>query len=636
MVDAPGWPTASAASPFIWALLMVSNSDHDTIAMSLLSTLSLNDAPINSSVDTLQCSGDGQIAVVTRSVVYVVTPNFDTKTESNPGNIEPNSSTGAFTWFRTAVHDVDKARAWAEHNEGSELWNLHGKQLHGLPAGSTNLEVTLTNNMEVFVWAPVKNPLNGKWIKIQNITEDQISAYDQENLMLTDDVLRCQTCSIAWSSSNREDDLSSPLDAKSSLLALGSRFGDLNLFYWDSDMHKARHCLTCHVEEAWVTSLAWSQWKPVDAGNSGEHGISCMRPNAEEPYSAFKLPKVIEADARSITAMTFAVTCGDLQLQLAVAKPGFVQLYRQSGLSDSQTPEGTSLQTVLLSVARTSLGSTPIATCTGLYYLSEDRLVVILAEGSFNVVADASGMAHLEDDNNKPDRMIGYCDNRVMRRLTEAAEEGPLNQAEYARIYGVRPIGSGRHIVWTQMVLQPYDLSFRVQANFRTRVCVAKLWDQETDSNSRIVSLVNAVQQKPKSIAYSSPTALLREVVFETLDSALITLVAPRILPLLAPDWEPATSDESQVIGPAGTGMPYLFVHRTRMKFSLALFILNRSGLPDELVKMFRAVHDKLLELLAALNTYNRFDQIIAEDNVGDLGMDMHIFKFVLLYALFV
>ncbi|QRV88942.1 transcription factor IIIC subunit delta amino-terminal protein [Ceratobasidium sp. AG-Ba] len=523
------------------------------------------------------------------------------------------------------------------------------------PSGLNNLGgcllVTLTNNMEVFVWAPAKNPLNGKWIKIQNITEDQMTAYDQGNLMQTDDVLRCQTCSIAWSSSNREDDLSSPLDAKSSLLALGSRFGDLN--FWDSDMHKARRCLTCHVGEAWVTSLAWSQWKPTDAGNSGKHvraylacglsngSVSILaieyRPDAEEPYSAFKLPEVIEADARSITAMTFAVTCGDRQLQLAVAKPGFVQLYRQSGLTDSQTPEGTSLQTVLLSVAPTSLGSTSIATCTGLYYLSsEDRLVVVLAEGSFNVVADASGMAHLEEDNDKSDRMIDYCDNRVMRRLTEAAEEGPLGQAEYARIYGVRPIGSGRHVVWTQMVLQPYDLSFRVQANFRTRVCVAKLWDQETDSNSRIVSLVNAVQQKPKSIAYSSPTALLREVVFETLDSALITLVAPRILPLLAPDWEPAASDESHVIGPAGTGIPYLFVHRTRMKFSLTLFILNRSGLPDELVKMFRAAHDKLLELLAALNTYNRFDRILAEDNVGDLGMDMHIFKFVLLYALFI
>jgi hypothetical protein len=40
--------------------------------MSLLSTLLLDESPLNSSTDTLQFSADGQIAVVTRSAIHIV------------------------------------------------------------------------------------------------------------------------------------------------------------------------------------------------------------------------------------------------------------------------------------------------------------------------------------------------------------------------------------------------------------------------------------------------------------------------------------------------------------------------------------------------------------------------------------
>ncbi|KAG8696556.1 hypothetical protein FRC09_008398, partial [Ceratobasidium sp. 395] len=84
--------------------------------MSLLSSLLLDDAPLNSSTDTLQCSADGQIAAVTRSAIYILTPDFNSKSESKSSS-EVTPSRDAFSWSKTAIHDAEKARVWTDSND---------------------------------------------------------------------------------------------------------------------------------------------------------------------------------------------------------------------------------------------------------------------------------------------------------------------------------------------------------------------------------------------------------------------------------------------------------------------------------------------------------------------------------------
>ncbi|KAG9092804.1 hypothetical protein FS749_015432 [Ceratobasidium sp. UAMH 11750] len=608
--------------------------------MRLLSTLSLDDAPVNSSTDTVQYSADGQLAVVTRSAIYILTPDFDSKHGSKSPS-DGVSTEDTFGWSKTAIQETEKARVWSENNEEwravalgtlEPVWQSISWSPSGLNKLGGCLLAALTNNAEVSIWAPTKNSLIGEWVKLQNITEEHVVTFTEDE-MSVEDVLRCQTCAIAWSGSCSEESLDSPVTANSSLLALGNRFGDINFFYWDSSTNKARHCMTCHIASAWVTSFAWSRWKQTSLSRSTQAHLACglsdgsvwilridHNPDLEEPYSVFKFPITIEPDSRLIAAMTFADTGVDHQLLLAVAKPGFVCLYSQSGLSDNRIPEGVSWQTVVLSAARISMASSRVAACTGLHYVPfSDSFVVVLAEGSLNVVAGASRTAYLEDSNDNPGRISTSSISKVMRRLTESSEACTFSPTEYARIHGLQFIGTRGYVAWAQVLSQPYDLSFRIQAHFKTRVCIAKLWDQEADNNSGIISSMNTVLKETKSIACFSPVALLREVMFETLNSGAIVSAAPRLLPLLSPDWEPNNSSGARVVD--STGISASFIRRTRLKFSLALFILNRPTLSSELESFFRTARDKLLELSVALHVHETVGKVLGEN--GDTTLDI-------------
>ncbi|KAG8748369.1 hypothetical protein FRC10_005916 [Ceratobasidium sp. 414] len=214
------------------------------------------------------------------------------------------------------------------------------------------------------------------------------------------------------------------------------------------------------------------------------------------------------------------------------------------------------------------MASSRVAPCTGLYYVPpSDCFIVILAEGSLNVVASASKTAHLEDSNDNPGRIAIPSISKAMRRLTESSETCTFSRTEYARIHGLQFIGTRGYVAWVQVVSQPYDLSSRIQAHFKTRVCTAKLWDQETD-NGKIISSMSAVLKEAKS-------TLLQEVMFETLNPGAIVSVAPRLLSFLSPDWEPDHSDGARDIG--SVDISASFIHRTRLKFSLVLFILVSS-----------------------------------------------------------
>ncbi|KAG8711271.1 hypothetical protein FRC09_020685 [Ceratobasidium sp. 395] len=108
---------------------------------------------------------------------------------------------------------------------------------------------------------------------------------------------------------------------------------------------------------------------------------------------------------------------------------------------------------------------------------------------------------------------------------------------------------------------------------------------------------------------------LLQGIILETLNPDVVVSVAPRLLPLLSPDWEPNHSDGARNIDSGAISTS--FIYRTRLKLSLALFILNRPSLPNDLALRFRTAHDELLDLSMALHIYKTAGKVL-EETVDD------------------
>ncbi|CEL61748.1 hypothetical protein RSOLAG1IB_04498 [Rhizoctonia solani AG-1 IB] len=203
--------------------------------MSLISSLLLDDSPLSASTDVLQYSADGQIAVVTRGAIFIVAPDFSA---SSP----VNGSINHIVWSKTAIHDIGITKAWSEGRTewntlslatAENVWQAVSWSPSGLNRLGGCLLASLTNNLQLAIWAPVKNPLTGEWSKVADITEHQIASYGGDNEISAEDLQKCQSCSIAWSSSVHEGQTVLSTVQRHSLLAAGARSGDVSFFRWD-------------------------------------------------------------------------------------------------------------------------------------------------------------------------------------------------------------------------------------------------------------------------------------------------------------------------------------------------------------------------------------------------------------------
>ncbi|KAF8605960.1 hypothetical protein BDV93DRAFT_543140 [Ceratobasidium sp. AG-I] len=612
--------------------------------MTILSSLLLDGSPLNSSTDTLQLSSDGQIAIAMRGAIYLIAPELRAV-----GSGTSNEEADSLTWTQTSIQDLGKTRLWCESSThwraislGSleVVWQAIAWSPSGLNKLGGCLLVTLTNNLQVSIWTPVKNPQTGEWVRLQDVTEDQMSLFDESSIS-TENILRCQTCSIAWSPPVWGHSLVLPTSTTNSLLAMGSRSGDVNFFSWDSSKNTVQPCLTHNVASAWVIKLTWCSWKvnsTEGATQTAQTYLACSLsdgsvwiltvkydPSSEDPYSILDCSLIMSADSRPVAAMTFVEIGPEHQPLLAYAKPGFVCLHKLTVLSEDQMVEDDVVRTIMLSPPRTSLASTFLATCTGLYYVrSGDCLIVSLAEGSLSVIAEVSGAAHLQQESDSPDQPSTIRLSKQMRRLNEVAEERPLELAEYTRIHGFQHIGTSNYAIWAQELLQPYDLSFRIQATYKTRICLARLWEPDQDTTTRIVGSVRAaLLTDHNAISYYSPTVLYRDAMFELLDPAVFISAAPRLLPMLAPDWNPPSMGRpAEIIAalPQKKVSDVSFAHLTRLKLGLVSFLIRRACMPTDLVQRFQSLHTALLETAVALHIQSTVNRIFAANDASLLA----------------
>ncbi|CAE6412890.1 unnamed protein product [Rhizoctonia solani] len=620
--------------------------------MSLTSSLILDDSPLSASTDVIQYSADGQISVVTRSAIYIVTPDFHAFSNQN-GNLPQGNQLG---WSKTAIHDFGTIKSWSDgRTEWSTLslataesvWQATSWSPSGLNRLGGCLLASLTNNFQLAIWAPVKNPSTGEWTRIADITEYQIASYGGEDDIAPEDLLKCQSCSIAWSGSCHQG-TTSLLEAKNhSLLAVGARSGDLSFFSWDLSVDATRSCFNFKLADVWIVRLVWSKWRSVN-NNEPSHfiqaSLACGLSNGSvwvlnikqgsggededkrQQYSVADSTLVIEPDSRSITAMTFIEVESKSQPLLAVAKPGFITLCNIPIPTEDEMAEDPSLHTVVLSSPRTSLASSAVSTCVGLHYVpSDDSLVVILAEGSIITIADVSQQAYLREQGDG--RLSTHGLSKTVRRITGIAENQPLERAEYARIYGIHFMGTENYALWAQEVLQSYDLSFRIQATYKARVCLVKLWEHDEDRNSQLATSLSAALSSHNLVALYSPGVVLNQILFELLQASSVVSAAPRLLPVLAPEWglllnaNQFANEDSSV----STNNDH-FASQTRLKLSVVQSLVNREGLPDNLVLELKSLLGALTETATALRIQAVVERIVtsSEGETAELTTVLH------------
>ncbi|ELU43546.1 zf-TFIIIC domain-containing protein [Rhizoctonia solani AG-1 IA] len=375
--------------------------------MSLISSLLLDDSPLSASTDVLKYSPDGQIAVVTRGAIYIVTPDL-----SSSPHIEKDIFRGdRLGWLKTAIHDIGITKAWSDGRTVSQPQKTSGKLFLGRLVDSIGSEGKGTSGA----------------YSVADITEYQISSYGGDDEITAEDLQKCQSCcaymryiclnqlitwqtqAIAWSDSLHKEEAFPSTAPCHSLLAVGARSGDVSFFRWDLKADAARYCFSSKVADAWITKLTWSNWRLENRTGSSQFGaVNVLCP-------AIDLP----------------------QRLLAIAKPGFIALCTLPALSENDMAEDPSLDIIKLSSPRTSLASSAVSTCVGMQYIaSNDSMVVILAEGSTITITGISQKARVIEQ--EESGTSTYNLSKAVRRVTGIAENRPLESTEYARIYGVQ------------------------------------------------------------------------------------------------------------------------------------------------------------------------------------------------------
>ncbi|KAI6001282.1 transcription factor IIIC subunit delta N-term-domain-containing protein [Pisolithus albus] len=389
----------------------------------------------------LEWSEDGQLCVLTKSAVYILTPDHGLALSTPPdvkASIDDQSSAKPLGWYKTMIDMSSRpVRAWTEISDGWGTLSLGSLDVSiqavtcspsGLSSYGRCVLAVLNTNMEVTLWEGTKNHLKGEWCMIDNVTDHLIDALalngttDGEGVARQEEVLNAQTTCIAWSAQPNFGISPAPL-LDASLLAIGNRAGSITLRRFSRSRGESGQPTTTTIArlelcDRWITQLAWSKWVASGANKCqscmavlayamSDGGIGLLQvsqtldatPDAFVPdYDVERQVRVdvgrfpelaIRPDKRGITAMRW-VDVSPQNTILAASKAGTVHLY-------ALPPSPFSLPSILtrwygskslaIQIQRSSAGSSSLSPVSGLFYARDlDALVLALSDGSVRVI----------------------------------------------------------------------------------------------------------------------------------------------------------------------------------------------------------------------------------------------------------
>ncbi|KAJ6598219.1 putative zinc-finger of transcription factor IIIC complex-domain-containing protein [Mycena vulgaris] len=514
------------------------------------------------SATAFQWSADGQACFLTKTALYIMTPdhglNFESASALKATPEKDNATeVEALGWYRTLVQfDRPVEYLWPEQ---SQDWNaiVLGSvdiALWAVTLSPSNISAhagcvlaALSSSMDLTLWTAGRNGLKGEWIKIYDVTPFLLEHFENEVNEIR--ALKSQVLSIKWSQQADFGIRPTPLN-NGSLLVTGNRAGMLMfLRYRDSSVEIVD---TLSVSEQWIVCLAVSSWAVVEPGkcdayiayatDNGVVGSVKIRQTLEAAPSTspfglnFSIKLTIESgvvelcptDHRPCSALEWVEIPG--ALILVYSKAGVIYLWRSSPSTDGWS----GLRALTLGrTPKLSAGMSPFHPVAGIHYVRRrDALMVFLFDGSIyiihNLSLDPSWTPRNPDDAVTTDTL-----SLAARAIFTRVEPGNIDPDLVNRISGMASYDGSATVTWVHEACRPADFSYKHDAKHNSIFLVARMWD-DTDDEALLQDLSDVLKNCRFASGFS-PAHLLRPIFFN-LPPRKLNELHPRILEILKPD----------------------------------------------------------------------------------------------------
>ncbi|KAG8878567.1 hypothetical protein FRB97_002402 [Tulasnella sp. 331] len=365
---------------------------------------------------------------------------------------------------------------------------------------------------------------------------------------------------LAWSKLPRYD-VTPQLIVDGSLLAVGTRAGTVILMRVEPEAPQLKPVHTIQVSDSWVTLIAWSSWES-HADGSCIAVIACALADGtvrrirvrqklhtsttdmttpatvsyQQDIATVGLPNgpAYEFDDRIITGAQWIDTFDDKSM-LIFTKSGTVTLW--SELLGFRT----------LRIQRQQIAnynSSPFLPPVGFIYLGvQDVLLLILSDSSFHVIHQASTVpsfsdtATTHDDTILEELLPQLHSRKLSQNLRSAAAMAEQSSTSGRRIHeddliencGLTTFDDFGTVLWYHERQRPQDLDYIGPSKHRGQLVVTPLWHDDP-SGDGLVGHIFQILQSTKIVA---PVSILRSAIFQLRHPQRYVVIRDRLKTML-------------------------------------------------------------------------------------------------------
>ncbi|KAF8552235.1 hypothetical protein OG21DRAFT_1535864 [Imleria badia] len=545
------------------------------------------------SVRCLQWSDDGQLCLVTKSAVHILTPdhgiNFSTPADiKSPIRDEGDRPLG---WYRTMIETMRaQTHSWPSISQGWGSLTLGSldvsvRAVTCSPSGLTSrgrcVIAILNSNMEISLWVAGKNHLRGEWVNIQDVTAYLLDITRPEDRLF----LTVTSLGIAWSSQPSWGIYPAPL-VDASILALGTRAGSVKLFRFDrGDDSEGAVSLLGEVKlcENWITHIAWSPWL-IHSGERCSCSLACATGDGgvliinisqklqlrggDGFLTTYELDNdferatdvVCSPDKRAVTALEWVAVPG--------RNPGVIHLWSSPSLA-TQWHGGCVLT---IQPQKNSVGSSAFSYVSGFAYMKEeDVLLVALLDGTLhaihNMLIEPSWVPTSSDV-----RLTSEALSQASRVFFAQTSSAGVDYVDVNRTSGLVCYDSHPTLTWIYESLRPSDFSYKHEARHECVLVTAPFWPLDSDA------ILRAAQETLVQLdcaTRSTPLHRLRPLLLHLCSTGRFVELCPRLLEVL----DQSPQDEPPVVSVPPSSQRIGVELQRQLRESLATHLFGWDGL---------------------------------------------------------
>ncbi|KDE07454.1 hypothetical protein MVLG_02319 [Microbotryum lychnidis-dioicae p1A1 Lamole] len=440
-----------------------------------------NFTPLVSSPSPLSLNHAGQILLLTREQINILTPATGYQTE------QPIVQSGALANL-TANANTSKGKERANADDPTPLpafrttipiekkdlinWGGWANEIHVGTAASGSLEhfwrdaawsplglgplggcalVALSNNNEAIVYEPQKNAHKSQWVTAFDISShlirlllrdedpttpasDKPIETQEDRRRLATKIWECQSTAVAWSSAV------TGAYGDFSILAIGHRSGHVSLWRraHNGDL-SILHRYRLDPQASWITLLSWSNWIPSHDGTTTTGLLAATDSKGQtwvvevSQFVSAGRPLLSDQEAapsektEDVWATKPIVVCETDQRPptLAFTKLGtvtFIDLEPNTSEDPTSTYQPESSYELELTTQGDWMGTTPFAPCSGIeWYASSKILILSLESSAFYILAKTEAQWHFIDSSESVED--GYPVTTTSAQVTRIARQ---------------------------------------------------------------------------------------------------------------------------------------------------------------------------------------------------------------------